>query len=102
MHIITRLDRGGSAQNTIDTCIGLADQFQTTLVCGLARESRMTGAERLSVTQALERARGAGVNVVSLPELVRRIAPLHDLAAFVKLLALIRRERPDIVHTHTS
>jgi hypothetical protein len=39
MHIITRLDMGGSAQNTLLSCRELAGEYDTLLVHGLARES---------------------------------------------------------------
>ncbi|MBS1239168.1 MAG: hypothetical protein H6R38_486, partial [Deltaproteobacteria bacterium] len=42
MHIITRLDMGGSAQNTLLTCRELAMGYETLLVHGLGRESGMT------------------------------------------------------------
>ncbi len=41
-----------------------------------------------------------GVKVFTAP-LTRRPTPLNDLRALVSLVALFRRERPDIVHTHT-
>lgn len=42
---------------------------------------------------------GARVVHVAIP---RRIQPLNDLRALLALIALFRRERPDVVHTHTS
>ena len=42
------------------------------------------------------------MRLVSLPKLVRELNPLADLSAFVSLIRIIRRERPRIVHTHTS
>lgn len=36
------------------------------------------------------------------PSLVRPISPLRDLRAILQLCALIRRERPDLVHCHSS
>jgi glycosyltransferase involved in cell wall biosynthesis len=37
-----------------------------------------------------------------VPSLVRPISPAADLAALWELVAILRRERPYIVHTHTS
>ena len=42
------------------------------------------------------------VEVVRIPELGREINLLGDLVALVKLISLLRRERPDIVHTHMA
>ncbi len=102
MHVITRLDMGGSAQNTLLTCIELAGRYDPVLVYGLAHESGMTAAERRQVEKQLEVARSRGVTVSAIPALVRRIDPLKDIAAFLTLLQMVCRVKPDIVHTHTS
>ena len=102
MHIITRLDMGGSAQNTLLTCRELAGRYETVLVYGLARESGMTESERETLAAAKQLAKGRGVRFIPLASLVRRISPLRDVIALSALLRHIRRERPDIVHTHTS
>jgi glycosyltransferase involved in cell wall biosynthesis len=47
-------------------------------------------------------ARDLGVDVVTIPELGREISPLRDLIATLRLAWLIRRERPQILHTHTA
>ena len=83
LHIITRLDRGGSAENTVLTCLGLREKYKIVLVHGLSLESRMTDWEKQSVDSRIEEARALGVKVVPVPSLVRRIAPLHDLRALV-------------------
>jgi glycosyltransferase involved in cell wall biosynthesis len=41
-----------------------------------------------------------GLDVRTLPGLGRRPAPWRDLRAFVALVAGLRREQPDLVHTH--
>jgi glycosyltransferase involved in cell wall biosynthesis len=41
-------------------------------------------------------------DTIPLPELGREIRPVHDLATLAKLVALIRRLRPHVVHTHTA
>ena len=43
-----------------------------------------------------------GVTFTQVPELVRPLSPWRDLMALIKIYALLRRERPDVVHTHTS
>jgi glycosyltransferase involved in cell wall biosynthesis len=44
----------------------------------------------------------SGENVVRLDEMGRHISVLSDLRALWKLFRLLRRERPQIVHTHTA
>ena len=103
LHVITRLDMGGSAQNTLKTCVGLTGpKYRIVLVCGASLESKMTAAERRTVAANLEEAVKQGVAVHVLSALIRRIDPLKDTLALVELMWLVRRERPAIVHTHTS
>ncbi|MBQ7501462.1 glycosyltransferase family 4 protein [bacterium] len=42
-----------------------------------------------------------GIKLVDLP-IERRISPLKDLVSLYNLIKLIRRLKPDMVHTHTS
>jgi glycosyltransferase involved in cell wall biosynthesis len=102
MHIITRLDMGGSAQNTLLTCRELAGGYETVLVHGLARESGMTAVEAQAIEVQKRNAQARGVRFVPIASLVRRISPLRDLWVMFVLFWHIRRQRPDIVHTHTS
>jgi glycosyltransferase involved in cell wall biosynthesis len=94
LRVIARLNVGGPALHVAYLTAGLAERgYDTTLVAGsLAR-----GEE--SMAQAAEQ---RGVTIVSLDELHREVAPLNDLRAIVRLAKLIRRERPDILHTHTA
>jgi glycosyltransferase involved in cell wall biosynthesis len=39
---------------------------------------------------------------IHVPEMVRQVSPLKDAAAFWKLYRLMRREKPDVVHAHSS
>lgn len=103
LHIITRLDMGGSAQNTMETCLRLdRRRYQTYLVHGPSLESGMTAKEKAFVEKNIAAARDRGVAVLCLPSLVRRIDPICDFKALCSLFRLIRRIRPAIVHTHTS
>ncbi len=89
-HIITKLELGGAQQNTLYT-VGHLDRrrFEPSLV---------TGAEGLLVDEA----RGLDARVHLVDPLVREPSPRRDAAALTRLIALLRRERPDVVHTHSS
>jgi glycosyltransferase involved in cell wall biosynthesis len=103
IHVITRFDKGGSAENTCLTALGLDPElYEVHLVVGASEESDMGPEERACVEENLERLRAWGVKILTLAELVRRVSPVNDLAALFSLWRLFRRERPRIVHTHTS
>jgi len=89
-HIITMLELGGAQQNTLYTVTHLdRGRFEPMLVSG-------------TEGPLVEEARASGVPVFFLRSLVRQVAPLRDLRAFFDLFRLLRRERPRIVHTHSS
>lgn len=46
--------------------------------------------------------RRSGVPVLTVNSLLRELSPKNDLNALIKLYQIIRREKPDIVHTNTS
>src|SRR5580765_6667442 len=85
---------GGPAIHVSNLAAGLETRgYHTTLVAGsLARgeDSMAYVAERL------------GVSVVSMPEMQREVAPLHDARSIRRLTAIMREERPHILHTHTA
>ncbi len=103
IHIITRLDMGGSAQNTLLTALNHDPQrYSVSLIKGSTHESAMTEAETQLVRDRLADGRKHGIEVIDLPSLVRRISPFNDIKAFISIVRFLRRSRPDIVHTHTS
>ncbi|MGD2269328.1 MAG: glycosyltransferase family 4 protein [Desulfobacterales bacterium] len=103
LHVITRLDMGGSAQNTLLTCLGLSKMnYEVILAHGLSLESQMTPSEQQLVAKQIENAAHNGLRVVSAPSLVRKIDPVQDIQTFWSLYRLMLTERPTIVHTHTS
>ncbi len=102
VHIITRMDKGGSAQNTLLTCLALSRRYEQVLVYGLSLESQMTERESRSVDSRVKEAENKGVKIIPLSSLVRRIDPARDLSALYSLWRLMIREKPAIVHTHTS
>ncbi|HUD70657.1 MAG TPA: glycosyltransferase [Dongiaceae bacterium] len=94
LHVITRLERGGSSDCTLWQAIGAARRgHEVTVVSG------PTGAP----SPLLERARRTPhLRFVALEALVRPVRPASDLRALFTLRSLIRRERFDVIHLHTS
>jgi glycosyltransferase involved in cell wall biosynthesis len=103
VHIITRLDMGGSAQNTLLTISHLdPGRYEVALIKGTSRESGMAPEEVERVENKLRSAMQRGAQAFELPTLVRRISPTKDIRAFFSLLSFLRNCRPEILHTHTS
>jgi hypothetical protein len=94
LHAITRLDRGGLAENTLLTVSQAnMDRYEVSLVAGPTEDQR-------SSTEVLGRARG--VHMPAAPHLVRNVSPFADLHEVWELWRLMWQGRFDIVHTHTS
>ncbi len=95
IHVITRLILGGAQENTLLTVEGLdrIEGYRTTLVTGPA-----LGPEG----SLIERARRNRVDLAILPSLRRAISPWRDPLALRTLTRLFKKERPHIVHTHSS
>jgi glycosyltransferase involved in cell wall biosynthesis len=103
VHIITRMDMGGSAQNTLLTALHHDSQhYNVWLFKGSTLESAMTKAETKLVEDQLETAKKQGIEIIDVPSLVRRISPTNDVRGLVALFRHIRKIEPHIVHTHTS
>jgi lipopolysaccharide/colanic/teichoic acid biosynthesis glycosyltransferase/glycosyltransferase involved in cell wall biosynthesis len=95
VRIIARLNIGGPAIHVITLTAGLdPDRFSTTLV---------TGSENPGEGSFLDLAKSRGVEPVRIPDIVGEATfKLRDLRALLALYRLMRRERPQIVHTHTA
>jgi len=94
LRVIARLNMGGPALHVAYLTAGLRERgYDTTLVAGtLARgeDSMAFVADEL------------GVDVEKVEALQREISPLRDAFAIVRLARIIRRVRPQILHTHTA
>ena len=82
IHIITRLDKGGAAENTYLTYkLHNREKYEVKIITGLNKRD---------------------IEVILIPEFQREINLFLDLVAFYKIYKILRKEKPYIVHTHTS
>ena len=94
VRVITRLNIGGPAQQAILLTRRLQGAaVQSLLVTGKPEPGEGDLSDLLGPS--------AGRRVI-IPELRRPIRPWQDLAALVKLMRLLQRERPAILHTHMA
>lgn len=94
LHVITRLIVGGAQETVLETVEGLRKRgYDASFIVG-----PQTGPEG----QLLDEADAAGIPYRVLPPLLRQVSPIDDFKAFVSLCRIMGRERPTVVHTHSS
>ena len=87
--IITKLELGGAQKVAISICDKIdKTKFEPVLICGcggiLDEETRNK------------------IKVIFVKDLVREINPLKDLKALFSIYKILKQEKPNIVHTHSS
>ena len=93
LRIIARLNVGGPARHVVWLTQGLKPKgYETLLVAGVVP----AGEDDMSYVAA-----AADVQPFTIAEMSREIS-LKDAVTIWKLFRLMRRERPDVVHTHTA
>jgi len=94
VRIIARLNVGGPAIHTVLLSSELEKRgYKNILVCGRVSDSE---------GDMTYLARDNNVAPVIIPDLGREISLIKDIKAFIAIFLLLRREKPDIVHTHTA
>lgn len=94
LHIITRLDKGGSADNTLLSVLGLNKEvFKVDLLSGKTNfpSPKLIQLKEQNLIQYKE-----------IGQLARAIHPFKDISALSQLYQYIKKGRYDIVHTHSS
>ncbi len=90
-HVITKLELGGAQKVTLMTLERLSrDHYDVALI---------TNPDGLLVDWAN---RIPGLRRYWMPSLIREVRPIQDIATLIGLWRLFRRERPQVVHTHSS
>lgn len=94
VHIITRLILGGAQENTLITCKLLAERgHDVTLITGPA-----LGPEG----DLFHQTQNQGYDVIVIDKMRRAINPLYDLMAYIQLKSILKKLKPDIIHTHSA
>lgn len=91
VHLLTRLLRAGSEENTLETCRWqIAQGHRVSLIHGAAPDPYW------------EDHLPSGLTRIPLPEMVHPIHPLQDMRAVMRLRHIYRVLQPDVIHTHQT
>ncbi len=93
LRIIARLNVGGPARHVVWLTKGLNDEEFTSI---LAAGTVPSGEEDMAYL-----AKENGVEPIFIEAMSRELSP-KDIVSLFKIYSLIRREKPNIIHTHTA
>jgi glycosyltransferase involved in cell wall biosynthesis len=91
-HIIARMITGGADENTLFTIQGLdKDRYEVDLIMGEEFDESI-----------FDKVKNNNFNIIQIKGLKWKLNFLYDPIVLIKLIKLIRKNRYDIVHTHTT
>ncbi|MGC9330878.1 MAG: glycosyltransferase [Bacteroidales bacterium] len=93
LRIINRFNLGGPTYNVAYLSKYMAPEFETLLIGG--KNAEYEGASDYIV-------KNMGLHPIIIPEMQREINYRNDYLAYQKISNIIKRWKPDIVHTHAS
>ncbi len=91
LHAITKLELGGAQENTLYTLQNLNRERYNLFLAANDEGILIKKARELKDAKAF-----------FISELIRPLNPLKDLIALIKLVHFCKREKIDIIHTHSS
>ncbi len=92
--VITRLDRGGSAELTLQLAAGLRKRgYRVVLLSGKTTEP---------LWDPIQYAQDNDFTIQFIDSLIRPLNPIKDLVAFIQLVKIFHQYRPEILHTNSS
>jgi glycosyltransferase involved in cell wall biosynthesis len=94
LHVIARLNVGGAALSVLELAAGQRRAGHEVTVVAGAIPAGEASLEYLADEMS--------VPYLHVPALRREVSPRDDLRAVRALRQVLRRERPDVLHTHTS
>lgn len=89
LYLITQSEWGGAQKYVFDLAVGLKDEFEVAVAFGGEGELQNRLAEK-------------GVRTFVLKNLIREICPWKDFLGFWEIYKLIKKEKPDILHTNST
>ncbi|MDR2773081.1 MAG: glycosyltransferase family 4 protein, partial [Elusimicrobiota bacterium] len=88
-YIITKLELGGAQKLALYVAKNLdKSEFETFIISGKGG--------------ILDKEAAEDSMLIQLPDFVRQINPIKDIKTLFAIYAILKREKPDIVHTHSS
>jgi glycosyltransferase involved in cell wall biosynthesis len=91
LYLITRTERGGARAHVVDLMRGFRDRCEIEVAASEDEDLYL-----------FEEAAKLGIRCHSMPNMRNPMNPVRDTRALLDIIALLRRTRPDLVHTHTS
>ena len=91
LYIITRLDRGGSAEAVSQWAEGMKQRGYDTAI--------LTGRTVNPHIDMKDYTRRTGIPIIRVESLVRELEPFNEIKALFKICRVIRDYSPHIVHT---
>lgn len=88
LHVITRSDLGGAQTVVISLANFMCKEHEIIVAAG----------EDGPMWNILDEK----IKKIKIKEIVRQISPLNDIKAFLKLRRLYNKEKPDVIHLHSS
>lgn len=93
LRIINRFNLGGPTYNAAYLTKYMSPEFKTLLIGG---ENDITEENSEYIVRNL------GLRPIIIPEMRRSVIPKNDFIAYNKIREIIKRFKPDVVHTHAS
>lgn len=93
LRIINRFNLGGPTYNVSYLTKYMAPDYETLLIGGMNDKSEACSDY---IVQKL------GIHAFKISEMIRSINGYNDVVAYEKIKSIIKRYKPDIVHTHAS
>ena len=94
-HVITRMIIGGAQENTLLNCIDLMRDYDDDVLL-------ITGPALGPEGDLLSEGRAGELTIALLPNLRRAIHPRRDWMAGREIESVVRKFKPDVVHTHSA
>jgi glycosyltransferase involved in cell wall biosynthesis len=94
LQLITRLDQGGAPRIFLKLISGLKEKGIDVVMA--------SGPSQQPEEEPVEFSQRFHIPHYPLPHLHRDIAPVQDALALLEIIALIRKEKPCLLHTHTT